>query len=37
MAAVRIAPEQLLHLQRQAVKALAHVGMTGRLGRRSSY
>src|SRR4026209_542613 len=30
MAAVRIAPEQLLHLQRQAVKALAHVGMTGR-------
>src|SRR3954454_319973 len=30
MAAVRIAPEQLLHPQRQAVKALAHVGMTGR-------
>src|SRR5262245_25486247 len=30
MASVRIALERLLHQQRQAVEALAHVGVTGR-------
>jgi hypothetical protein len=30
MPAVRIALERLLHLQRQAIKALAHVGMARR-------
>src|SRR5215211_9527913 len=30
MANVRIALERLLHQQRQAIEALAHVGMTGR-------
>src|SRR5262245_49103723 len=30
MSAMRIAPERLLHQQRQAIKALAHVGVAGR-------
>jgi hypothetical protein len=30
MAVVRIALERLLHQQRQAVEALAHVGVAGR-------
>src|SRR3954471_17134721 len=30
MAAVRIALERLLHQERQAIEALAHVGVTGR-------
>jgi hypothetical protein len=30
MASVRIAPERLLHQQRQAIEALAHIGVTGR-------
>src|SRR5262249_51346706 len=30
MPAMRIAPERLLHQQRQAIKSLAHIGMTGR-------